>query len=187
MEIFLSKPKIVKATLLGALLTFASLFISAKVIFEAANESVLADNWTELIFSRILFAIGVLGFLIFGAMTAVFISRLFDEKPQVILSVQGIEDKRLGCGMIEWDEIAFVTFMETKYAQWLSLVLKSPEKFYPKLSAFQIFLRKMNGQKGDNSFRIRFNDLNVSIENAWQFIEENVIKKREEKDMSLMS
>lgn len=152
--------------------TSAAAFAAAKVFLNTANKSVLTDFGSVPASSYVVGIISVFGFLIFGTMTVVFISRLFDNKPQLIITLKGIEDKRLGCGMIDWEEIEAVTFMETKYAQWLSLTLGSPEKFYDKLSSFQKLLRKLNGQTGTNSLRIRFADLNISIEDAWQYIED---------------
>lgn len=157
-------------------MTCAALLVSAKVFFDTASESVLADSLAAEMLPFFLGLIGVGGFLMFGAMTLVSISKLFDGKSQVMFSPEGIEDKRLGCGLIEWSEIEAVLVMETKYAQWLSIVLKSPEKFYGKLSSFQIFLRKLNGQSGVNNFRVRFTDLDAPIETAWRYIEEKIIK-----------
>lgn len=105
----------------------------------------------------------------------------------MIITFEGIEDKRLICGLINWDEIELITLEETKYAQWLNLILKSPEKFYRRLSSAQIFLRKLNGQKGNNNFRIGFTDLDKPIDVAWEFIEDKIIKPRAEKGIYLMS
>lgn len=162
-------------------MTFAALFVAAKVFSDAVNESVLSGYSAAKIFSYFVGAVGVFGFFLFGAATLIFISRLFDNKPQVILTSEGIEDKRLGCGLITWNEVEMITLEETKYAKWLNLILNSPEKLYKKLSLSQLFLRKLNGQNDKNNFRIRFADLDASVDEAWEFIENNVIKPREEK------
>ena len=187
MEIFVSKSKIVKAILLAVLMTCAAAFVAVKIfyILFPLNRSVLVSSFEIQIIPIIVGTVSVVGFFVFGAMTIVFISRLFYNKPQVIINLEGIEDKRLGTGFIEWNEIGMFRWNKTNYASWLTLDLNSPEKYFPRLTNFQMFLRKANGQKGNNDLRIRFTDLDTPINEAWDFIEENVIKPRTAKDLAL--
>lgn len=187
MEILISKSKVVKAILLGTLMTFAALYVAVKVfyILLPSNRSVLESSFNLQIIPMIVGFAAVIGFFMFGAMTLVIIPRLFNSEPQVIINLEGIEDKRLAVGLIVWNEIEIIFLAETKYAKWLNLTLKSPENYYHRLSKFQLLLRKLNGQQGMNNFRIRFADLDTPIDEAWNFIEENVIKSRKEKEMAL--
>lgn len=167
MEIFYSKKKLFKAVLLGLLGTVASIFVLFKFY-----QSVLGSSWTlGNNLGVLLSIIPLVGLVIFGGATLVFISRLFDKTPQVVITEEGLEDKRLNTGLIRWNEILGAMQMETKYAQWVSLILSSPEKYFEKLPAFQKFLRKANGQVENNNFRIRFTDLDTPIEEAFPFIE----------------
>ena len=161
MEFFISKTKIFRAISLGLLLTLASLLLFIGYL-----------NFFGIIF-------GVIGLLLFGSVTLFFILRLFQTESQVIINLKGIEDKRLNTGLIQWEKIDAVLLEKYKQAQCLVLVLYSPEKYYYKLPKFQLFLRKLNGQKGMNNLRIRFSDLDKPIDEAWEFIEKNVIKNRE--------
>ena len=181
MEIFVSRAKVFKATLFGLLLTGASMFVSVKCYHNVFLESysVFESTFRTQIIPFVVGTVGIFGFLIFGGMTLVFISRLFYTEPQVIINLEGIEDKRLRTGLIKWNEIDAVMLAEANRAQWLTVVLDSPEKYYLRLPKFELFLRKINYQQGNNSLRIRFADLDKPINEVWEFIENNIIKNRE--------
>jgi len=188
MEIYYSKSRLVKAFLLALVITFAALFVSAKVFHHLFIEarSVLSSISIYHFIALFLGIVGVCGILIFGAGAAVFALRLFRSAPQVIISESGIEDERLGTGFIEWNEVALVFLAKYNHAEWLTLNLHSPEKYYSRLPKFELFLRRINGRKGKNDLSVRFNDLDASADEAWDFIENNVIKPREENGMALM-
>ena len=172
---------------MGLLMTMAALFVSVKVfyILFPPNRSLLFSSFDFQIIPLIVGLVAVVGFFVFGAMTLVFVTRLFYTEPQVIINLKGIEDKRLNSGLIAWNEVGVIFLAEVRYAQWLNLTLDSPEKYYRQLPKFQLFLRKINGQQGINNFRVRFTDLDTPIDEAWDFIESNIIKPREEKDLAL--
>ena len=187
MEIFISKLKVVKGILLGSLMTFAALYVAVRVFFILfpPNRSLLTSSFDFQTIPMIFGLAAVIGFLMFGGATIVIASRLFQSEPQLIISLEGIKDKRLNFGLIEWNEIETISLEETKYAQWLNLRLKSPENYLYRLPGFQKFLRKANGQHEFNNFRIRFSDLDTPIDEAWNFIEENIIKPRTEQGITL--
>lgn len=163
MEISVSKIKVLKGISLSLLLTAASALVAV----------VIRPN-------LFVTAVGFLGLLMFGAMTIVFISRLFYTEPQVIINLEGVEDKRLNTGLIRWNEINTILMESAKQSQYLILDLNSPEEYYRKLPKLELFLRKANGQTGTNNFRIRFTDLDKPIDEAWEFIENNILKTQEE-------
>jgi hypothetical protein len=187
MEIFYSKWKLIKAILLGLMLTSAGIFVSAKcysILFLTTRSVEASYSFRDTVVPFLVMIISIFGILMFGGMTIVFISWFFHSEPQMIITSDGIEDKRLNAGFIEWSEITFISLDENKHGQWLNINLKSPEKFYRRLSKFQLFLRKANGQKDIDDLRIRFALLETAIDEAWDFIENNVIKPREEKNIS---
>ena len=188
MEIFVSKSKIVKAILLGMIMTFAALFVAVKVfyIIFPADRSVLTSSFDIQIIPLFVGIVSIIGFFMFGAMTIIFTSRLFYNEPQVIINLEGIEDKRLGTGFIEWKEIGFFWWNETQYASWLTInFIFAGKVFQQNCPVFKCFCEKANGQKGNNDLRIRFTDLDTPIGEAWDFIEKNVIKPREAEDLAL--
>ncbi len=188
MKIYYSKSKLVKAFLLALVMTFAALFISAKVFFYlfAENRSVLSSFSANDLVLLVFGIICTIGVLLFGAGGVVFVIRLFHSEPQVIISSEGIEDKRLGVGIIEWSDVAVMFLADNRKAQWIILNLHSTKKYYPRLSKFELFLKWINGQKGSKDLLIRFNTLNVPIDDVWDYIEENIIKPRKEKGIYLV-
>ncbi len=188
MEIFISKQKIVKGILLSALMTCASLYVAVKVfyILFPPSESLLVSSFDFQIITAIVGLVAAVSFCVFGAGKISLLFGLFQNEPQLIINLEGIEDKRLRLGLIEWNEIENISIEETKYAQWLNLELRSPKKFYNKLSKFQLLSRKLNGESEFNNFRVRFTNLDAPIDEAWNFIENNIIKRRAEKLLDLI-
>lgn len=168
MEVFYSKSKLLKFATLNLL------GLTASILVYAAYPNILG-----LIF-------GAIGSILFGGFGFRICFNIFDHKPQLILNSQGIEDKRLNTGLIKWDEIKFISLEENKQSKWLNLNLREPEKYLRKLTIFQKFLRSANGQTERNNLRIRFIDLDMPIENVWEFIEINVIEPKTGKDIHLM-
>lgn len=168
MDVFYSKSKLLKFSGLNLLGLAAAVLVY-----------IVYPNISGLIF-------GIIGSLLFGTMSIVVFFRIFNHKPQVILNLEGIEDTRLNTDLIKWDEIKFITLEENKRSKWLNLNLYEPDKVFHKLPSFQKILRKANGQTERNNFRIRFIDLDTPIEEVWNFIENNVIKPRNEKGIHLM-
>lgn len=152
MEFFISRSKVLK----GLLPSLAFILVGGFVI--AADRGIFG------------YIVGASG-LIFGlTLLIVIIGKLLRSEAQVVISEKGIDDRRLRTEIIPWDEIIAITLNETKYARWLTVELASPEKYYSKLPVAQIFLRKLNGQEGANDLRIRFNDLDGSIDDAFEYI-----------------
>lgn len=188
MEIFYSKSKFIKAFLLALLMSFAAGLLAAELISGLLWEkaSVLSTFSAGDIFSILLLIIILFALSISLGAALVFCSRIFNSAPQLIVSLEGINDKRLNLGMIGWNEVTYVILSKDKYTQMLSLTLNEPEKYYHRLPKFELFLRKLNGQRGNNDFRIRFADLDKPIDEIWVFIENKIIKPREEKGIHLM-
>lgn len=188
MEIFYSKSKLVKAFLLSLLAVFSISFVIGKAVNDLfiQERSLLTSVSRNDLFWGVAGTAAVFGIVIFGGVGVSFLLKLFRSEPPVIISLEGIEDRRLNTGMIEWNEIAFVIFNKDSHSQFLSVTLHSPEKYHQRLPKFERFLRKINNQKGSDSFYIYFNDLDQPIEEAWEFIENNVTKPREEKSLALL-
>ena len=167
-------------------MTAASFFVLFKgyQAISLDNQS-LMSNWLTFgnILAILLSLIPLLGIVIFGGATITFAARFFNPNVQVIISENGLEDKRLNFGLIPWNEIKNIYSLQNKYAKWLSLDLISPEKYVDKLPFFQRFLRTANGQFEDNHFRVRFEDLDKPIEEALEMIEK--FYRQNENDLGL--
>lgn len=124
--------------------------------------------------------LGGLGLSVFGVALVIQVSKFFYSGSQVIVNSAGIEDRRLKIGLIRWGEISAVSLERTKYAEWLNVNLASPEKYRSRLPRFESFLRRANGQRGKNDFRIRFKELDKSADEVFQFIEYIMETRREE-------
>jgi hypothetical protein len=76
-----------------------------------------------------------IGIVLLGASAAFLIMSWFigGYETRLVINDYGIEDRRLGVGLIPWNQIESV-YLESKYSlQYLCLKVRSPEKFLDKL------------------------------------------------------
>jgi hypothetical protein len=153
MTCFVSKPKLLKA-LFATLLGLAVSAFSCLVAPAPALKFFCA-----------------LGIAMFAAGLVVIARRWLDPAPQLIISADGIDDRRLKLGPISWRDIASVALDQTAHAQWLTLELIAPEAYLVRLPGAQKALRAANEQLGADHLRIRFTDLDQPINDALLLIQ----------------
>lgn len=86
-------------------------------------------------FGRMTFLLWVLS----GAIVIAFVQavrQLSDRGPCVVITDQGINDKRLGMGLIRWSDVAGVRMQGIGGAYFISLELSNSERYLSRLSAF---------------------------------------------------
>lgn len=116
------------------------------------------------------YIVGGLGIFLGIVLLIVITNKILRSDAQLLMDEKGIDDHRLKTGCIPWEDINAVSLEETRHARWLTIELESPEKYYSKLPVVQLILRKLNGQEGMNDLRIRFNDLDGSIDDAFEYV-----------------
>ncbi|MBF0547624.1 MAG: hypothetical protein HQM08_24505 [Candidatus Riflebacteria bacterium] len=158
MELFYSKSALLKGILLSFLAVLASLFC---FLFTDALGKIA----------------GFTGGFLFGCFLITEILKLFAHIPQIVISSEGINDRRLNCGLIKWEEINSISLQQTQYSKWININLNNPETFYKKLGGFQKLLRVLNGQTGVNNFRVRLITMDKSVDEILDFVEKNFVKK----------
>ncbi len=172
MKIYVSKLKAAKIFLLGLAGALASGFLSWQVYvyLTYSFQIVWGVSLIGMVLNIIFGLIFLVGILVFGCVAIIFGKRLFDDKPQVLLSADGIEDKRLNSGLIKWSEISSIFPHKMGQAEWLSINLMLPENYQKRLPIFARLMRKINGESELNSFRIGFTELDKSIDEAFDYI-----------------
>jgi len=179
MEIYVSKLKAAKILFLGLSGALASGFFSWKIyLYLTYSFRMVWDvSLIGMILNIIFGLMFLLGILVFGCVTVIFGKRLLDTKPQVLISAEGIEDKRLNLGLIKWSEISSIFSNKMSQAQWFSINLILPENYQKRLPVFARLMRKINGESELNSFRIGFTELDKSIDEAFDYILEVKFEK----------
>jgi hypothetical protein len=100
--------------------------------------------------------IGWTGLVFFGSLIVVFSRELLDSRPRIIINEMGIEDRKLGVGLIPWSEITGAYVKSFKGADFICLLLRNPEMWTHKLSPAAQKMGKANRALG-------FSDLNLIL------------------------
>lgn len=119
--------------------------------------------------------VGIAGVVFFG-LCLVFIARkLFDNKPGLIIDLNGITDNSnaIGIGLIEWKDITAIKTTQIVSTQFLTIHINKPEKYIERaksllLKKVMLANLKMYGSPisiTSNSLKITFNELeNLMLE-----------------------
>ncbi|MDZ7918648.1 STM3941 family protein [Rhodoferax sp.] len=90
--------------------------------------------------------IALLGVAFFGKTGLFALTRLFSNKPAVIIDSVGITDNAsaLAAGFIPWSDIVSAGIFTFQKQKFLGLSLRNPEEYLAKVSAFKRILMKTN-------------------------------------------
>jgi hypothetical protein len=110
MEIFYSKHKLLKVISLCVLITIAAGFVSGNVFYGLflAPRSIFSSYTLWDLVAFVGMCVSIFSFIISGFATIKFILCLFHFEPQVIITLDTIEDKRFNTGAIDWKDVDFV-------------------------------------------------------------------------------
>lgn len=106
--------------------------------------------------------IGWANIIFFGLGVAVFIAQLFNNKPRLILTDEGVEDVSLKMGVIEWQDIVGATVIRISRTAFIALDLVDEDKYLSRLPNFHKKMAGANEAFGFN--RINLNLAGLSVE-----------------------
>ena len=122
-------------------LVVASCFVAAGVLLLALRQSPLVA-WLNIIF--------------FGAGVVVFALQVADRRPRIIIDDQGILDRTLKVGTIDWADIRAVFLKRSQDQPFICLELVDPSKYTQRLSPLLRRMVQLNRKLG-------FTDLSLNL------------------------
>ena len=122
-------------------LALACAFVAAGVLLLALHENVLVA-WLNIVF--------------FGAGAIVFGMQIVDRRPRIVIDDQGILDRTLKVGRIEWGDIRAVFLKRSQGQPFLCLELADPSKYTQRLSPLLRRMTQLNRKLG-------FTDLSLNL------------------------
>ena len=125
---------------------------------------VLTDNRLP-IHKIILLWIGV---LFFGYGVTVFVRRLFDKEPRIVINDVGILDRSLGVGVIEWRDIRSAYIWSYQRSECICLELYDTKRYTKKLSPVRRLFVALNRAVNATPFSITASGTNGSTEQVMQ-------------------
>jgi hypothetical protein len=102
----------------------------------------------------LLLAWAILAVVIFYRWCRWFIWQIFDSKPRLTLDSEGLEDKLLGVGRIEWDDITNVVLAIQGMARNIDIYVSDRDKYIERKGALSAWIYKITHMFGDDKIRM---------------------------------
>lgn len=158
-----SRPKQLLLMLLALAMSGLGLWMTTRDDIEA-----VAAGWVCMVF--------------FGGGVLLIVGRVLAKEPPLVLSQAGIEDRRLGAGLVPWSEIADVGLVVVKSRTFLAIELVDEDSLLARLSFWPRLRGRLNRSIGWTPWSISFNDLEPGPEAAMAYVESLLGDRPEENE-----
>jgi hypothetical protein len=113
---------------------------------------------------------GWVGIVFFGAALVIIPFRFFAEGPQIVIDTQGIDDHRLGVGMIPWADIRELRFLSVQGSEFLAIDVIDPPAYISRMSRMRRLQAKSNEARGFPAVCIGFAGLDPGVGGVKAFL-----------------
>ena len=129
---------------------------------------------------------GYASIIFFGLCALMFIRKLPDNKPGLIINDQGLSDNSSGVagGQILWSDILNISVLKIQRQKFIMLQVKNPEEYINRqASAFKRKMMEMNFKMYGSPLNISSNGLKISFDELHKLVVDNynIARQREEK------
>lgn len=118
-------------------------------------------------------------FLLFASLTLLNVWILFDKRTRIVINENGIDDKKLGVGVIEWNDILDVKVVRAGKMDLIHLKLENPSKYKNKMSLFNKITAKLNHTLAGDSVQINVNIVDMEAVEIAEMIMTRVLEARQ--------
>jgi hypothetical protein len=140
-------------------LVMASCFVAAGILLLALHQSPLVA-WLNIVF--------------FGAGAAVFALQLVDRRPRIVIDDQGILDRTLKVGRIDWADIRAVFLKRSQGQPFICLELADPSKYTQRLSPLLRRVVQLNRKLGFTDLSLNLAGTSVSPEQVEELLKKEL-------------
>ena len=95
----------------------------------------------------------------------------FRTGPQVLITDEGIEDRRLKIGVIRWEAIRSLSLRSVESTKFLCVELFDPERYLSRLPRWTRPLRVVTEALGIPSLTIGFSGLSPGVKEVWAYLQ----------------
>jgi hypothetical protein len=149
------------------LLVGALCFVAGGILFALIDTGVgriLA--WTNVLF--------------FGGCALVFAQQLADRRPRIEISDQGIKDRTLKVGVIDWPDICSVKLRRSLGNAFIGLELRNPAKYTARLSPLLQRMVALNAKLGMPPLSLNLSGTAVSPEQIEELLRNELAVRSQE-------
>lgn len=104
--------------------------------------------------------IGWLSIIFFGLGLIVFLIQILDSRPRIVIDQNGIFDRTLDIGIIEWQDIQHAYLNSIFGNDFISLVLRDNEKYLQRTTKTKAKLSKYNKTLGFETINLNLSGVN---------------------------
>ncbi len=108
--------------------------------------------------------------LFFGLGIPIFGRELFDRRPRIILSHEGIFDRTLGVGVIRWEDVEGAFSQSINGSDFICLHLRNPERYVGKLSPAKQKLAAANASMGFTPLSLNLSGVQANTHQVLELI-----------------
>lgn len=112
----------------------------------------------------------------FGLGTLVFLKRLFDNRPRIVIDQYGIFDRTLGVGIIEWQDIERIYTNSIMGSDFISLVLSDNDKYLRRTNKPLAKLFKFNKILGFETINLNLSGINTNSKEVFDSLVKQLTK-----------
>jgi len=115
-------------------------------------------------------AAGWLGTPFAGLALVVILLQLFRRSPTVVIDDSGVLDRRLGVGLIPWQDISSVSITQISNQRFISLWLRDDERYRSRASPWRRGAIRLSQRMGFSPFKMQFRGLTPGLEDAYAIL-----------------
>ncbi len=119
-----------------------------------------------------------LSIIFFGFGQIVFLFQIFDSRPRIVIGDEGIFDRTLDIGVIEWQDIEDAYLNSVFGNDFISLVLKDNEKYLSRTSKIKAKVAKYNSVLGFETINVNLSGVNIKSDKIYQLIVNKIVQMK---------
>jgi hypothetical protein len=108
--------------------------------------------------------LGAIGAIFFGFMTLVYLIHLLDRQPRLIIDGDGINDRLLKTGVIDWYDIENIYLQKIGNSRFVCLILKDEDKYLLRNHRENKKFSAIRNHYGLETFNVNIDGLTIEDE-----------------------
>jgi hypothetical protein len=116
--------------------------------------------------------------IFFGFGLLVFLRQILDTRPRIVIDENGIFDRTLGIGVIDWQDIEQAYLNSIFGNDFISLILRDNEKYLQRISKPKAKLAKYNRTLGFETINLNLSGVNVKSKEIFDVVIKQLTKTK---------
>lgn len=120
--------------------------------------------------------VGIISIVFFGFGFFVLLRQGLDRRPRIVIDEEGVTDRTLGVGRINWEDIASVQLSSVYTNKFIVLQLVNTEKYLENLSNASKKMSKINRDLGFGALNLNLSLIDMKPQRVYELIVDRIQK-----------